>query len=335
MPILIVLLLVMVWSGVWSGTALAAPTCGGKHILEDLKTREPERYQKIRAAADATPNARTILWRIEKAGVPSSHLMGTAHVTDQRLTKFSAETTNLIQKSRIVLLELAENDPQKFVKLIEKNPDKFFKLDEPSLEQLLTPDEFALLMKRTGGGDGDNPQQPTAMFQPWFYMALLALPECEGARMTAGLLSVDDMVSKLAKANKVAVKGLETDIGQIKAMASVPMADQIAQLKATLYWANQIEDQHETLNRLYLDRDLGAIWPMSIELAEKAGIARTAFDSFEKILITDRNKSMAEAAITHLAKGNAFIAVGALHLTGQGGLVELLRAKGYTLVAVN
>ena len=330
MPVLIVILLALLWSG----AASAAPVCGGKHILEELKAAEPDRYQRIRAAADATPNARTILWRIEKPGVPSSHLMGTAHVTDQRLTTFSPETTGLIQKSRVVLLELANSDSAKFMKLFEKLPDKFFTLDGPSVKSMLTPEEFAALIKRTGGGDGDDPKQPGALFQPWFYAAMLATPECEGSRMTAGLPSVDDKVSKLAAAKKIPVKGLETDVGQIKAMASIPLADQISQLKSALHWADRTEDQHETLNRLYLDRDLGAVWPLSIELAEKAGIARSAFDSFEKILITDRNKTMAEAAAPHLDKGNAFIAVGALHLPGAKGLVELLRAKGFTLIPV-
>ncbi|MCB8829204.1 TraB/GumN family protein [Escherichia coli] len=32
-------------------------------------------------------------------------------------------------------------------------------------------------------------------------------------------------------------------------------------------------------------------------------------------------------------KGNAFIAVGALHLPGEKGLVALLRSKGFTVEA--
>jgi uncharacterized protein YbaP (TraB family) len=35
-----------------------------------------------------------------------------------------------------------------------------------------------------------------------------------------------------------------------------------------------------------------------------------------------------------LEKGNAFIAVGALHLPGETGLVSLLRERGYTVSPV-
>ena len=43
---------------------------------------------------------------------------------------------------------------------------------------------------------------------------------------------------------------------------------------------------------------------------------------------------MAERAAPLLAKGGAFIAVGALHLTGKNGLIERFRAAGYRVVNV-
>jgi uncharacterized protein len=48
-------------------------------------------------------------------------------------------------------------------------------------------------------------------------------------------------------------------------------------------------------------------------------------------MVNARNIIMAERGEAFLAKGNAFIAVGALHLPGEKGLVELLKANGYTL----
>jgi uncharacterized protein YbaP (TraB family) len=43
---------------------------------------------------------------------------------------------------------------------------------------------------------------------------------------------------------------------------------------------------------------------------------------------------MAKSAEAILAKGSAFIAVGALHLPGPDGLVEEFRKAGYTVTAV-
>lgn len=52
-------------------------------------------------------------------------------------------------------------------------------------------------------------------------------------------------------------------------------------------------------------------------------------------LIRKRNRLMAKRAGDLLAKGNVFIAVGALHLPGDEGLVELIRKAGYKVTAVN
>ena len=52
-------------------------------------------------------------------------------------------------------------------------------------------------------------------------------------------------------------------------------------------------------------------------------------------MVTARNRTMAANAAPILQRGNAFIAVGALHLPGEKGLIELLRRDGYTVTAVN
>jgi uncharacterized protein YbaP (TraB family) len=43
---------------------------------------------------------------------------------------------------------------------------------------------------------------------------------------------------------------------------------------------------------------------------------------------------MADRADPMLAKGNVFLAVGALHLIGDEGVVELFKKKGYTATPV-
>ena len=52
-----------------------------------------------------------------------------------------------------------------------------------------------------------------------------------------------------------------------------------------------------------------------------------------KALITDRNVRMADRIDLFIHKQPTFIAVGALHLPGPGGVIALLRKKGYTVEA--
>jgi uncharacterized protein YbaP (TraB family) len=52
-------------------------------------------------------------------------------------------------------------------------------------------------------------------------------------------------------------------------------------------------------------------------------------DSFVDNLIDRRNLLMVERMAMRLAEGNAFIAVGALHLPGDQGILHLLEQQGY------
>ena len=80
---------------------------------------------------------------------------------------------------------------------------------------------------------------------------------------------------------------------------------------------------------------------MTIALAgcnrKESGADALAKVNGEKIsrVVTDRNKVMADHAAPILARGNAFMAVGAMHLPGPEGLVEGFRKAGYTVTAVD
>jgi uncharacterized protein YbaP (TraB family) len=56
---------------------------------------------------------------------------------------------------------------------------------------------------------------------------------------------------------------------------------------------------------------------------------------FYKAIVTDRNHRMAERAAVFIKEQSIFIAVGALHLPGPEGVIELLRKKGFTVEPIN
>lgn len=65
--------------------------------------------------------------------------------------------------------------------------------------------------------------------------------------------------------------------------------------------------------------------------AAKHGHTEAEYREQMKDLLYDRNASWIAPIEKMHASGGGFIAVGALHLLGSGSLVELLRAKGYTV----
>lgn len=60
-----------------------------------------------------------------------------------------------------------------------------------------------------------------------------------------------------------------------------------------------------------------------------------AYEHLEIEHLLKRKKVMAERVLPLLEKGHAAIAVGALYLPGEEGLVELLRKAGYKVAPVN
>ncbi|MCZ7593998.1 MAG: TraB/GumN family protein [Hyphomicrobium sp.] len=118
---------------------------------------------------------------------------------------------------------------------------------------------------------------------------------------------------------------------QLESLAAVPEQQQIDMLRASLKFADRTNDMMETLVQLYLSRKISAAMPFQIALAQQAGVTDQAFAGFQEKLLTERNEKMRAVAEPLLDKGGVFIAVGALHLPGDKGLVALLRESGYTV----
>jgi hypothetical protein len=66
----------------------------------------------------------------------------------------------------------------------------------------------------------------------------------------------------------------------------------------------------------------------------KAGRTRAEFDQFNKEMLFDRNASWIAPIDAMVARGDAFVAVGALHLLGPGSVPDLLGKAGYKVARV-
>jgi len=94
---------------------------------------------------------------------------------------------------------------------------------------------------------------------------------------------------------------------------------------------NGMDDITETMIGLYDQGKVGTIFALMDIASDDPAAAQAVVDR----IITDRNKVMAARAKPYLDKGRTMIAVGAAHLPGKVGLIELLRHQGFTVTAVN
>jgi uncharacterized protein len=311
------------------------PVCTGKNVLDELRQSDQVAHARVVAAAESTENANAVLWKIEKAGASPSHLFGTMHLTDDRINALSSAVKGALADSRRLALELEDLSPAGFLNVLTGNPQMVALMlytDGRRLDQLLAPEDarkVTEVMSRSG-----IPPTIGGMFRPWVATLLLSVSACEQRRIGAGLLPLDARLAKDAEGRGIKAEGLETLELQFRALATVPEPEQLEMLKSSIRFYDRIDDMMETMIQLYLERQLGAIWPLQIVLAEKVGVGAKAFDAAEQSLLVTRNLGMRDKALQLLAEGNAFIAVGGLHLPGRHGLVALFREAGYTVTPV-
>jgi hypothetical protein len=313
--------------------ALAAPpACGGRDIAAELQSSAPEAWGRIREAARATANGDAILWRLRTAAGRESHLFGTIHLTDERIVRLPPAADAALASATTVALEVADLSPATLAASIARLQRLLVYTDGRSLSQFLSAEEqttAAKSLERAG-----MPPAALAALKPWVVTMTMSLSDCERQRTAAGLKPLDLRIGERGAALGAPVVGLETIEDQLLAMSAVPDADQLIVLRASLKLYAQADDMIETMVRRYLARDIGAVWPLQEELWRRAGFDTWAFQSFRRELVTRRNIRMRDAALPLIERGGAFIAVGALHLPGDDGLVALLRKAGLTVEPV-
>ncbi len=310
----------------------ASTTCVGKDLLSELALSDRPLFDRMLSAAKSTENGEALLWKIEKPGKVPSHLFGTVHLTDERVTKLSEKTRSAILLSNTVLLEAADISPAATAGALTAAAKSALFPDGKTLDSLLTEDEFQRVTKAI-----DKAGIPGALarnYRPWIVTMLIAASDCERRNIQRGVNVLDMAIADQAKALGKPVAGLETIEEQLTALSSIPDDQQIGMLRANLALADRTDDLMETMVNLYLNRRMGAAWHLQLALAEKAGVGAEAFEGFKQQIVVERNRKMRDAALPYLTAGGAFIAVGALHLPEKTGLVTLLREAGYSVTPV-
>ena len=133
-----------------------------------------------------------------------------------------------------------------------------------------------------------------------------------------------------AKARGKLIRGLETPEFQAELLyCKVPVAEQA---KALLELAKDPKDAMEKskkLNDLYLAQDLEGLMALSNESDNSSDEA-----AFMEALVNMRNANWVKELPGIMKEHPSFIAVGALHLPGENGVIEGLRKAGYTVTPI-
>jgi uncharacterized protein len=318
-----------------TAVAKAIPTsCGATDLLKALAKSEPAAYQKIISAAKAIPNGEGLLWRIEKAGVQPSYLFGTMHSTDPRLDGQMNRIKPLIARSKSVAVEISELVTPGLKEKASLEIAKAGVATSGNALEGLYPIQNRTLVEASLLQRGISLERAQRL-DTWFLIVALSSPQCERERRTLGLISVDEKIGLAgAKAGKNPV-GLEKLEDQIAVLRKIGGFNPSIALIETARSTQRIADMRETMTQAYVGDRLGELTALSRVTEILSGEAPGAESKrFTRSLLDDRNIVMRDQSKLLLEKGGAFIAVGALHVSGEAGLVSLYRQMGYRVSVV-
>lgn len=277
------------------------------------------------ALAEAMPYADGVLWRVESAAGTPNYVFGTLHSSDERITSLPAAVSEVFAQTETLAIEVVLDNAA-----ILKLGKAMLLPSDKRLDALLTSKQVAQL--KDVAAHYHMPFTMVTRFKPWAAMIVFSLPPAEQLRTASGKKPLDEALRLQAEAAGKTVLGLETVDEQIETLDGMVEADQMLLLNSTLEQAVEIERMFAALREAYLARDLVAVYDLLN--AAKVDDSTGAVARFEQRLVIDRNRRMVDRMGELLQQGNAFVAVGALHLPGEQGILQLLADRGYRVTRV-
>lgn len=307
-----------------------AAKCAGQNLFD---TMDPARRAKIEAAADAVPFARGNFWRATR-GDEVITLAGTYHFDDPRHAANLAALTPSITGATTVLVEAGPEEEKALTSLIARDPSKMVITTGPTLAQQLPAEIWEPLSKAMS--DRGIPAFMAAKFKPWYVLTLLSIPPCAMAGMTEKPKGLDGAVIDTALAAGVPVKGLEPFDTLFTIFDGMSQAELKEMLVSTLAVEDYSEDYFTTLVDGYFAGESRAAWELMRFMSyDMPGYTHDQVDAefarMEELVASSRNRNWIPVLTDAAAKGPVFAAFGALHLSGEDGVLNLLKREGYSV----
>lgn len=265
------------------------------------------------------PAGAQVLWTVTDDEGHRNWLLGTVHSEDPRLLEFPEPLLDALKQADRLALELVPNSG-----MLEKLREAMH-YDEGRLQNVLPPDLYEeaarILDEHYGVGE-----PATRRMRPWAVAMTLSMPPPETG------LFMDLALSFRASGLGLEVVALETLDEQLAFLTGLSEEGQIDLIRMAVEDFDHMKALFDELVTAYLEGDLEQLERISDEQLE--GVDEEVVRHFNEVGLRQRNHIMVERAKPYLEQGDSIIAVGALHLPGDDGLIRLLEQEGYTVEGV-
>lgn len=277
--------------------------------------------------ADYVPIAQqpqqSLLYKTVSCAGEEDYIFGTFHTSDAQIIEGVIHILPYLEKATHAYFEIlpSADDATTATRYM------LLPADHAGLDIVLGADYFArlsaLLQKHQ-----PEAAQFISRYTPWAASLLLQVSMID---MSGEVM--DNWLQRKARSFDITIHALETMESQFNAFMSLSQTQQLTMLRDTIDTFDALLVMNEQLVTLYKARDLKAIQRLgddAFDAMPDSAIATLLRDA----LITKRNHAMVVAIDEAARKATIFTAVGALHLSGKDGILQLLEDKGYRIYPI-
>lgn len=257
-----------------------------------------------------------VFYEIESPQGRQSWLLGTVHSEDSRVLEFPPVLQQALRDAEVLALELVPDADMLGRLNRAMNLPSDQGLDEIIGEQLYA--RVVELLDDYGMGE-----PAVRRLRPWAAALTLSAPPPETG------MFMDLVLAMRGGLRDAEVVGLETLDEQLDFVTGLGTEAHIEMLRRAVADYERGRELFEEIIEAYVAGDIETL--RRLAEAELEAMGPDVRRQFREQGIVRRNRNMLERALPRLEQGGVLIAVGTLHLPGEAGLVELLRAEGYTV----
>ena len=289
------------------------------YLVADAQDKKPVTKQKsapTQKVAQANLN-NSLLWEISGKGLTSpSYLYGTMHMVCAEDTRMSEGLKNAIQKAKPVYFELDMDNMEEMMSVL-----KYARMTNGlKISDLVSADDYQKLEEYFKNNKSMLPFAMMSRFKPYFITAVIS----EGIMGCKKKVSVEQMIMSEARQYDKEVNGLETLEFQASIFDSIPYEKQAQDLVMYVDSIDKFKSITMEMVDMYRRQDIHNM----DSLMEKSD---PGMMQYMGVLLYDRNKRWASQIPEQMFNMPTLFAVGAGHLGGEKGVINLLREQGFTV----
>ena len=258
---------------------------------------------------------KSLLWEIKSKEQVLSYLFGSIHIGGFELCKLKSSITPYIQSCDTCAIEI--------------------NIKEASLEDL---SHFQLLMSNVDPGHYINTKKWEKLHQTLFtkfdfdlhsvqhFKPLIILNlVVQKLYLNSNEPILDEWIWEYSLSNNKDMQGLELVQDHYDILNKVDLKEQYRIFYKSVSNNTQFRRKFTRLFDYYKKQDIRYLYKQ----------AKSSLGNAKHLLLTDRNEKMTNVLERLLQKGSVFAAVGAAHLYGKNGMLNLIKSRSYKIKPMN